>query len=406
MIRHKSARVCIIYPADPLGVIPGGIDSFIKGVLRWAPDDLQMSIVGVTTEPENRPLKQWTNGSMGDRTFDFYPAVTFEKSERQAKLPLTMRYIAALAGVRKHVSADVLEFHRIEPCFVFLNDPRPKTIVLHQNMSVIRDSGSDIRWKYFPALYFALEKYILPRVQSVFCVREDAVENYKLSFPSLAHQFHFTPTWFDTEVFQTPTERQRRAAREQLFAEFGWPESSRIFVWVGRMDRQKNPLLLIEAFHQLCQSTPEACLLMVGDGILRDQVEKRIRAFGLESRIVLCGLKPAAVIGNYLKASDVFVLPSAYEGMPICVLEALGSGLPVMATDVGEISRVVLPGVNGELVAVHEPAQVAEAMAKCLNNAELYRGHPSYHAVIDFTPEKVLGPIYENYRRLASKSSR
>jgi glycosyltransferase involved in cell wall biosynthesis len=90
--------------------------------------------------------------------------------------------------------------------------------------------------------------------------------------------------------------------------------------------------------------------------------------------------------------------------MPICVLEALGSGLPVVATDVGEISRVVQSGVNGELVTIHEPGHVAAGMGKCLNAAERYRGQASYHAVTEFTPEKVLLPIYENYRRLARNS--
>ena len=401
VIRHEKVRVCIVYPADPIGVIPGGIDSFIKGVLRWAPIDLQMSIVGVTTDPKSRPPNRWISCSNGGRAFEFYPAVEFEKSGRQAIMPLTVRYIAALIRARKQITADVLEFHRIEPCIAFLRDPRPKTVVMHQNMGVIRSKGSDIRWRHFPDLYFALERYILPRVQSVFCVRNDAVEDYKKRFPAQSRQFYFTPTWFDTETFRLLPESERLSARERVFAEFGFPENSRVFVWVGRMDRQKDPLLLVDAFHRLYGTTPEARLLMVGEGVLREQVEKRVAVHGMAGKIVLCGLKPASVIAGYLQASDVFALPSAYEGMPICVLEALGSGLPVVATDVGEVSRVVKSGVNGHLVTVHDPEHVAEGMANCLNNTERYRGRPSSDAVAEFTPEKVLLPIYENYRRLA-----
>ena len=99
-------------------------------------------------------------------------------------------------------------------------------------------------------------------------------------------------------------------------------------------------------------------------------------------------------------------MSSAYEGMPICILEALGSGLPVVATDVGEISRVVHSGFNGELVTVHKPDNVADGMARCLRNAERYRGKPSYDSVIEYTPEKVLSPLYENYRNLARTFAR
>lgn len=405
MTRRARVRVCIVYPADPLGVAPGGIDSFIRGILRWAPDDLKMSVVGVTTDPESRPLKQWTTCPIGDRTFDFFPIINFENPDRQGKMPLTVRYFAALIRFRSHISADVLEFHRIEPCLAFLRDNRPKTVVMHQNMNVILSRDCDIRWRYFPKLYFAMERYILSRVQSAFCVREDAVLSYKKKFPDYPDRFHFTPTWLDTETFQPPSEQERGSARKDVFTEFGFPDTSRMFVWVGRLDKQKNPSLLIDAFQRLHQSTPDARLLVVGDGVLREQVEKRIRVHGLATQVVLCGVKPASTISTYLKAADIFLMPSAYEGMPISVLEALGSGLPVVATDVGEISRVVRPGVNGELVTIHEPDQFADAMAKGLNNAELYRGRASYDAVLDYTPQKVLIPFYDNYRNLARISA-
>jgi glycosyltransferase involved in cell wall biosynthesis len=88
--------------------------------------------------------------------------------------------------------------------------------------------------------------------------------------------------------------------------------------------------------------------------------------------------------------------------MPISVLEALGSGLPVVATKVGEIPRVVKSGVNGELVDVHEPDSVAKAMMLCLENLSEYRGEPSWRSAMDFTPKSVLKNIYSNYRRIAN----
>lgn len=402
MTDSAKVRVCTVYPADPVGVIPGGIDSFIRGILRWAPADIRFSVIGVTTDARSRPQGRWTVCDIGDRTFDFFPAIRFDRSERQSRLPLTVRFVLALARYRSEANGDVLEFHRIEPCLPFLRDHRPKTLVMHQNMRVIRSAGSDIRWKYLPGVYFAVEDFTLKHLQSVFCVREDAVRDYQQKFPQIANRFHFTPTWFDSEVFQPPAPDRRQAMREGIRREFDLPVGSRLFIWVGRLDKQKNPLLMIDAFGRVHQKQPDIRLLLVGDGVLRGAVERRIRERKLEGAVVLGGVKPAVTIAGYLQGADAFLLPSVYEGMPICVLEALGSGLPVVATDVGEVRRVVHPGINGELVTVHDADHVAAAMIKCLDNLDLYSGRPAIDAAAPFTPHKVLAPIYENYRRLAA----
>ena len=150
MKTQNKVRVCILYPADPLGVIPGGIDSFIRGVLRWAPDDIRMSMIGVTTEPDKRPLRRWSTCIMNDRSFDFYPIIAVKQSERQPRLPIALKYIAALILGKPKIEADVLEFHRIEPCVAFSGDRRAKTLVVHQDMNILKDYGSDIRWQYMP----------------------------------------------------------------------------------------------------------------------------------------------------------------------------------------------------------------------------------------------------------------
>lgn len=404
MNKQQITRVCIVHPADPMGISTGGIDPFIRGILRWAPDDLHFSVVGVSTDTKIRPLGKWTNCSLGDRTFDFFPIVKFENSGRQSRIPLIMRYIIALFPRSRRISADVLEFHRVESSLPLLRHRLPMTVVMHQNMQVLWTRESDIRWKYCPSLYFKLEDYVLRRVQSIFCVREDAAENYRKRFPNQSDHISFTPTWADTESFQPPSATERRQLRESVLSEFNFPDDSCLFVSVGRLDSQKNPILLINAFNSLHQRNPETRLLLVGDGVLRGQVEKRVGDLNLTSHVAMCGLKSAAEVARYLKAANVFILSSAYEGMPISVLEALSSGLPVASTDVGEVSRVVEPGVNGELTAIHEPGTVAEAMERCMRNAEAYRGRPCYGAIARFTPQKVLSPIYENYRRLAASS--
>ncbi|HEX7062219.1 MAG TPA: glycosyltransferase [Woeseiaceae bacterium] len=399
-------RVCIVYPADPMGVIPGGIDTFIKGVLRWAPPDLHFDLVGITTDPAKAPPGRWTTYSLHpERRFGFYPVLALRNSERQSAVPVALRFLVALLRRRVRTTSDVLEFHRIEPWLAFARDPRPKNLVMHQNMQDLRNLGSDIRWRHFPSLYFRLEEYILPRLSTVFCVREDATKAYQARFPAMRERIRFTPTWMDPDIFHLPDDLTRMRARAALNQRLGFPDEAFVLVTVGRLDRQKNPLLLLEAFRLLHEDIPELRLLFIGDGVLRPELEERIRSAGLQSHVKLIGVQPPPAIAEHLQASDLFVLSSAYEGMPIVVLEALATGLPVAATDVGEVSRAVHPGVNGELVSRHDPASLAAAIRTCRDAIGRLRGKPCADAVQPFTPQEVLKPIYANYRRLGRLGS-
>ena len=403
MSSERVSQVCIVYPADPLGTIPGGIDTFIRGILRWVPDDIEICLVGVTTEPGKRPVNRWTTCQIGNRTFNFYPILSIKHSEKQSFVPVTLRFLFALMVRKPSIPADVLEFHRIEPALRFLRSSSRRTLVLHQNMEVLRDAGSDIRWRHFPKLYFMLEDYLLPRFSSVYCVREDATDAYKSRFPKMSERIRFTPTWVDVEVFHPPTERNDED-RARMRSEFDFPDNSFVLVTVGRLDRQKNPMLLIDSFHRIHKAMPDARLLLVGDGVLRTQIEERVREYDLTTAVHLCGVKGPSDVSRYLRTADAFVLTSAYEGMPMCVLEALGSGLPVVTTDVGEVRRVVKPGSNGEISSEHTADAITEKIVRCRSNIEAYRGKPCIDAVRDYTPQKVLAPVYQNYRDLSAQS--
>jgi len=393
-----------MYPADPLGAIAGGIDTFIRGIIRYAPPWLEISVVGATTAYKDRPIGKWTICKLGSKKFNFLPLVKLPKSGRRPTIPVSFRYTLALATRRSEIEADVLEFHVIEPSLPFLRDDRPKTVVIHQNMSVLREKGSDIRWRHLPWLYFRLEKFLLPRMSSIFCVRSDAIRDYQDRYSDIADRFKFTPTYVDTDVFSPPSTDERQRSRYSLCEEFGFSHDDAIFITVGRLSGQKNPQLMVDAFMTLSKSISNARLLFIGDGNLRRDVESLIVKCDLKDRILVAGIRGSERVATYLKGADVFVLSSGYEGMPMCVLEALASGLPVASTDVGEVARVVAPGVNGELLSIHGPEQLANAMVKCLRSADKYRGRPCTDAVQDFLPVKVLKPIYENYRKLAAIS--
>ena len=399
-----TTKVCIIYPADPVGTIPGGIDTFIRGILRWAPDDISLSLVGVTTDRIARPLGKWAECDLGRRKFGFYPIIALDDPGKRSIFPLSLRFSAALSLKKISRHFDILEFHRIEPSLLYYFSDKPKNGFIHNNMDVLHNKNSDIRWKNLPWLYYKLEDWLLPRMQSVFSVREDAIDAYRKRFPEIADRFHFIATWMDPDVFHPVTDDRRVELKARLGKAYGFNSNDVLLISVGRLDHQKDPLLLLDAFNKVARVAPDARLIMIGDGVLRDKILAHLEKLSLKDRVILAGLRSAAEIADLLRISSVFVLSSAYEGMPMCVLEALGSGLPAAVTDVGEIRRIIKPGINGEIAEDNSPDSLASAILACMKHYNVFSGKPCLDVALNYTPSKVLKPVYENYRRLAGLS--
>jgi glycosyltransferase involved in cell wall biosynthesis len=118
---------------------------------------------------------------------------------------------------------------------------------------------------------------------------------------------------------------------------------------------------LLEAFDRLGGEVPDACLLLVGDGIRRRSVERLAEARGLGGRAVFTGFRED--VPDLLRTMDCFVLASTRtEGVPQSLLQAMAVGCPVVASAVGGIPDVVQHGVNGLLVPPGDPAALAEAI--------------------------------------------
>lgn len=403
-----TTRVRIFYPADPAGVVPGGIDTFIRGLLAWAPEDLAFSLVGMSTDLQARPLGRWTPVRFGaGRPADFMPLVHVANAGGRGRVPLSLRYTAALRRQRGALTQgfDVFDFHRPEPSLLFTHDARPKNAFFHQDPGDVSQQKSDMLWRYMPQVYERMERRALSAFDQVWCVRESGVDTLRGRYPGAPDRVSFIPTWVDDAQFHPVDEGTRQALRTRLAQQHGIDEEAPWILSVGRLDSQKDPRLMFEAFRQLPRRL-RARWVVVGDGVLRPLLERWIEAAGLGYCIHLIGLQGPAQVADWMRAADLYALSSAYEGMPMALLEALGSGLPVVTTPVGEVRRVVRDDVNGYIAVGHEPDLLADALEHGLAHAPRLRGAPAVAAIEDYRPRSVLAPAYERYRQLGHEHRR
>jgi glycosyltransferase involved in cell wall biosynthesis len=292
-----------------------------------------------------------------------YPA---RKSPIEAKL---IRANIPLWHLGKRLGFDPRMFSRLDRV---LRETRPH--VVHTHMSVLR---------------YALPSLLRRRIPVVLHTLNNMAEHETDAFGRAIQWFAFRgmvlPVAVSREVAASvkrvygvecnamvpnciPVGNYRRSLADRV----RWREKERfdceaiLFTCVGRLEPQKNPLLLVQAFAAL--NNPRIHLIMLGEGSLREQLVAYIREHGLERRVHLLGKRNE--VPECLAASDVFVLSSNWEGNPLAVMEAMAAGLPVVSTAVGGVPELVESGQQGILVPPGDCAAFTEAMRTLLNDPE------------------------------------
>ena len=137
---------------------------------------------------------------------------------------------------------------------------------------------------------------------------------------------------------------------------------------VGRFNDQKNHKGLLEAFAEIVKSRPNCCLKLIGDGSLQQEMEQYAEKLGIREKVSFLGNQTS--VYPFLQEADVFLLPSKFEGMPMSIIEAMGTGLPIVASAVGGVPDMLRDGESGMLVSI-DPKEVAKAVLTVLEQEDL-----------------------------------
>ena len=171
------------------------------------------------------------------------------------------------------------------------------------------------------------------------------------------------------------------------------------FIMVARFDEQKDQALLIHAFTHVQRQ--DWILELVGDGPLIDEVRSQVVKLGVADKVVFSGA--CNDVPERLAASDVFCLISNWEGLPLTILEAMRSGLPVIASKVGGVQEAVIDGRTGYVISRGDLAGLTAAIDTLMASDEQRtqfgnNGRENY--VMNFTFEKMLEKTLEVYQNV------
>jgi sugar transferase (PEP-CTERM/EpsH1 system associated) len=230
----------------------------------------------------------------------------------------------------------------------------------------ITDLGKKTRYRY-------LRRFFRPLI-SCYIPLSKELENYLLLQVGVSEsRIYRICNGVDTEYFHPPNNYQRALLPHFKFA------NSEYFIigTIGRMQPIKNQLVLIKAFIRLLKNFPskrdQLRLVIAGDGPVRTKAIDLLTANGIRELAWLPGYRED--IPELLRSFDIFVLPSYSEGISNTILEAMASGLPVVATNVGGNAELVQNETTGFLVPVNNPEKIADALGKYIKNPLLKKQH-------------------------------
>lgn len=189
------------------------------------------------------------------------------------------------------------------------------------------------------------------------------------------------------------------ASRDKL----NLPADRLILLTVGSLRPQKNQAILIKALREVVEQGHNPLLLLLGDGDLRDSLQRQVTQLGLISYVRFCGWVDN--VQDYLATADIFILPSLVEGLSNALMEAMAQGLPCIVSDVPGNRVLIQPGHNGLVFTNNDPADLGRAIVYLLEESaqRKYFGKQARQTIVaDYTMEHIADRYLALYEELAA----
>ena len=387
----RKPVLTIFYQFNPWHTSIGGIQTIIRSFVKYAPSEIEVRLVGTENDP-SQALGVWRDAEFAGKAIRFMPVLRLENDNVRKLIPTTIKYTAGLFG--RCLASDFMHFHRLEPTLAALNWPGEKTLFVHNDIQQQIDAKGNkdaILWRRLPAAYQGLERLLVGQFSQILSCNTDSLQYYRQHYPRIADRVSYIKNTVDNEIFYPLTLDEREQGRRKLAQQMGLEEDTRFVLFAGRLHAQKDPTLLLCAFASLFKS--KAHLLIAGDGELKDEINSKINSFGLSKHVTMLGPVNQAKLAQLLRVANVFVLTSAYEGLPVVVLEALACGTPIVTTRCGETPKL-LSAKSGVVCQERTREAVADALREVLQHPGDYPIEACVQAAEPYSARSVVSGVY------------
>ena len=390
-------RLCVIHSFDLRGAKVGGLETFIRDMLAFLPDDFSFLMIGVDALGD-RELGKVSQETFRGKSYEFLPVLRYSdsKAREAAKSIRDSINFQFMQGLIRHLPT-VRRKLREAPASVDLERVEFAPLVKALGIpfvQMLHGEGApklkmDSLLKSYRYVHNVNERIAVMAADKFLCVNPIITERIRKTYPRQRDKIDTLSTWVDTKTF---------APRP-----FPKDDGFRI-AFAGRLDLFKVPPLMFKTIHRLREK--------IGTGVefhyMGTSDPRRFDEFRLiENCSVLHGFKDATGVSEVLAAAHAGILTSEFEGMPFSVLEALGSGRPVCAIHLPQLASVIRDGASGKLVPRSESEddmaeRLALAFVEIRDAMRSGRITPEgvAHEIREFTPEKQLAKCYENHRQI------
>lgn len=339
----------VIHQIDLARPSPGGIDTCLRGIAKYAPADLTLAFVGVDSGagPSTRRLGKWETYDYVDRQVWFLPVAKIDPGNQKRLVPHSLRLAwGAMRFFSQIPKAAAVQAHRMDIGFLATLVRKPLVYMVHTQQGGLTGKTSDSFWRFASALHELLEKTVVGRASDVVVFNEE----YSGTVRTWNSAARFSPTWWDPDLIRASEERVED-----------------MICWVGRLEVPKDPELAISVFEELKRLAPDRSwsLAMLGSGTLLSKLKESLALLPANVRraVRILGRVEPGDVAKIMGQSRVFLMTShaGYEGYPRVLVEALASGLPSVVTSGSDTGGIVQDGTNG-FVTSRDPSAIARAI--------------------------------------------